>query len=296
MRKDRMTMNRFVRGIALAAVLLTGFAGSAAADENLNLYGGKGCLYTLSPLAADGLHLQVGAMYSLFHKNNLECRDGYIWAFPLSLTYGDGDWWEVSAGTHYESWENTDFDEGESGIGDLHVGGKFRILGRDRGNLLDFSIHPYLLIPTGDRDKSVADLHRWVQSDDNDVGAGLDLLLGRRWDRWYASLQLGINLLDTDDPYVDDTALYAGLAVEYQITESLLAYLEFFDTENKNSFTCEDCSPCYDPDITDDIRELGGGIAWLKGLWGFKVHIGTGMTETSPDVRITALINRNLAY
>lgn len=288
---------RMARFPLILAVGLWVFAAvPAGADENLNLYGGKGYLYTLSPLTVDGWHVQAGAMYSLFHKNNLDCRDGYIWAMPLSLTYGDGDRWEVAAGTHYESWENTDFDEGESGLGDLHVGGKFRAMGQDRGQPLDLSVHPYLRIPTGNRDKGIGDLHNWSQSDDGDAGAGLDLLLGRRWNRLYASLQLGVNVLDTGDPFVDDTAFYAGLAAEYQLTESLLAYVEFFNTENKNSFACEACSPCYDPDITDDIRELGGGVVWLKGLWGLKLHVGTGLTETSPDVRVSALINRNFAY
>lgn len=287
-------MARFIP--ILASALCIWAAAPAGADENLNLYGGKGYLYTLSPLTVDGWHAQAGLMYSLFHKNNLDCRDGYIWTMPASLAYGDGDWWEVSAGTHFESWENTDFDEGESGLGDLHIGGKFRAVGQDRGQPLDFSVHPYLRIPTGSRDEAIGDLHRWSQSEGDEVGMGLDLLFGRRWNRFYASLQLGVNVLDTDDPFVDDTAFYAGLAAEYQLTESLLAYVEFFNNENKNSFTCAVCSPCYDPDITDDIRELGGGIAWLKGLWGVKLHVGTGFTETSPDVRVAALINRNLAY
>ncbi len=292
----KRSMARFLP--ILAAALWIFAAAPAGADENLNLYGGKGYLYTLSPLTADGWHAQTGAMYGLFHKNNLDCRDGYVWALPISLTYGDGDWWEVAVGTHYESWENTDFDEGESGLGDLHVGGKLRLTGRDRGHPLDFSVHPYLRISTGnrDRDAGVGDLHNWSQSEGDEPGMGLDLLFGRRWNRFYASLQLGINVLDTDDPFVDDAALYAGAAAEYQLTESLLAYVEFFNTENKNSFTCEACSPCYDPDITDDVREIGGGVTWLKGRWGFKLHVGTGLTETSPDLRVAALINRNLAY
>jgi hypothetical protein len=291
-RKRRVTRYGCVFAVAFGMLV----AAPAGADENLNLYGGKGYLYTLSPGVVDGWHAQAGLMYSLFHKNNLTCRDGYIWTMPLSLTYGDGDWWEVAAGTHYESWENTDFDDGESGLGDLHIGGKLRLAGQDRGQPLNVSLHPYFRIPTGNRDKGIGDLHRWSQSDGGDVGAGLDLLLGRRWGRFAASLQLGVNALDADDPFVDDTAVYAGLAAEYQLAESLLAYLELFTTENKNSFTCEVCSPCYDPDITDDIRELGAGVTWLKGLWGLKLHVGTGLTETSPDLRVTALINRNLAY
>jgi hypothetical protein len=292
MKRNPKSMRRFLLAAVLFVALPATLAGPVAADENLHLYGGKGYHFMLSPLVANGLHAQTGALYGSYHENNLECRDGYIWALPFSLTYGDGDWWEASVATHLERWKNTDFDHTESGLGDLYLGAKFRVLGQDRGGPLDLAMNPYLLIPTGDRDQEIADLYRWVQTDDGKPAWGLDLLLGRRWDRFYASVQLGVNVLDTDDEFVDDTALYYGIAAEYQLTESLLAYLEFFSTQNKNSFTCEVCSPCYDPKIGRDIRELGGGVAWLRGPWGFKAHLGTGFTETSPDVRVSVLINR----
>ena len=77
----------------------------AMSDENLALYGLKGYGYTYSPLTPGGLHVQTGVMYSLF-DDKLECREGDIWVAPFSLSFGDGKWWELSAATHWEYWEN----------------------------------------------------------------------------------------------------------------------------------------------------------------------------------------------
>ncbi len=95
---------------------------SAFSDETLGLYGLKGYAYTYSPLPARGLHLQTGVMYSRFETSNLNCRDGFIWVIPVSLTYGDGDRFEGALATHMEYWENTYFDVNESGTGDLFWG------------------------------------------------------------------------------------------------------------------------------------------------------------------------------
>jgi hypothetical protein len=271
-------------------------AHQAMAEENLALYPSKGYAYTYSPLPADGLHAQASLMYSSYQVNNLECRDGEIWAMPFGLTWGDGDWVELTAASHYEEWTNTDFDVDETGWGDIFAGGKLRLLGQDRDQALDLALMPYLLFSTGDRDKGIGDLFRYNPSDADETIYGLNLLLGKRWERLYAGLNLGINYMDSDEAYVRNRALQAGLFVEYQFREELMAYLEMINVENRNTFTCETCSTCYDADIDQDIREVGAGLAWLAGKWGLKLHVGAGLSKTSPDIRTILMINRQLAY
>jgi len=266
------------------------------AEENLALYPMKGYAYTYSPLPADGLHAQIALMYSSFQVNNLKCRDGYVWALPFGATWGDGDWLEVTAASHWEKWENTDYDVNESGLGDIFVGGKARLLGQDRDQVLDLALMPYLLFPTGNRDKGIGDLFHYNPSAEDDVIFGLNLLLGRRWDRLYAGLNLGINYMDNGEPYIQNRALLLGLFAEYQFREDLMAYVEFIDTENRNTFSCATCTGCYDEDIDQDIREIGAGLTYLLGKWGFKLHLGAGLTATSPDFRAILMINRQLAY
>ncbi len=107
------------------AVLL--IASGAMADEMLALYGMKGYAYTYSPMIVQGGYVQAGGIYSLFR--NTDNPEGYTWAVPLSFTYGNGKWWEASVATHWEYWENTDVNVNESGMGDVFVGGKFRLMG-----------------------------------------------------------------------------------------------------------------------------------------------------------------------
>ncbi|QTA88847.1 DUF5777 family beta-barrel protein [Desulfonema magnum] len=288
--------------VSLVIIAILSLPSTVMADENLALYGLKGYAYTYSPLVVDGLHLQTGVMYSSFHgdnlfrDDNLNCRDGNIWAVPLSLTYGDGDWWEVSAATHWERWENTDFDVNENGIGDVFLGGKVRILRQDKGSFVDVSVMPYALISTGDRDKSVGDLYRYSASDEDDPSYGGNLLLGKRWDRFYLTGNVGLHYVDTDeddneDEDADNTTLFIGLTAEYQVSETVTTYAEFINKEHSNTTVYPESSPCYDEDSDEDIRELGIGVAWLKDQWGFKIHAGAGLTPTSPDVRVAALIN-----
>lgn len=268
----------------------------ACAEENLALYPMKGYAYTYSPLAADGLHFQASLMYSLYQASNLKCRDGDIWAIPFGLTWGDGDLLEFTIASHYESWNNTDFDVDESGLGDLFVGGKVRLLGQDRNGVLDLSMMPYFLFPTGDRDKGIGDLFRYNPSEEDEIIYGLNLLIGKRWDRLYTGLNIGINYMGSDEPYVRNRSLLIGAFLEYQIREEMMAYLEFINSENRNTFTCEACTGCYDPDIDQDIREIGIGVSWLAGKWGLKFHVGGGLSKTSPDIRAFLTINRQLAY
>ncbi len=267
-----------------------------SADEMISLYGMKGYAYTWSPLPADGFHLQTGAMYSIFHQNNLECRDGYIWVVPLSLTYGDGNFWEVSAGTQWEYWKNTDFDVDETGIGDIFLGGKVRVLGQEKGMPLDVSLMPYVLIPTGDRDKSIGDLYNYNPTGDDEYSYGINLLLGRRWDRFYLAANIGLNHVDSDHDYIDEDTFFLGLTMEYHISETLISYVEFINNENKNHYNYPEGTLCYDSDVGEDIREIGAGIGWMKDEWGIKLHAGAGMTETSPDLRVIALINRSFSF
>ncbi|PIF02945.1 MAG: hypothetical protein CR990_00330 [Desulfococcus sp.] len=282
---------------------------SARADENLAFYGLKGYLFSFSPLVVDGGHAQAGIMFSPYKDNSLNCREGHIWAAPISFVMGDGDWWEAGIATHWEFYENTDayfdgqdVDTSRSAMGDIFIGGKIRLLGQDqdqfpdqdRGQGIDLSLMPYVLLPTGERDRGIADLYRFVQTDEDHPAWGLNLLLGRRFDQLVLNLNIGLNYMETDDPDKDEMVRFVALAAEYQVKETLTAYLEFVDIENKDEFNCADCSPCYDPDAGDDIREIGVGMDWLKNFWGFKLHLGIGLTDTSPDWRVVALVNRNL--
>lgn len=291
-----MKKTKFCIVFLLIFVTAAAFSLPVSADEMLSLYGPKGYAYTWSPLPADGFHVQTGAMYSLFHKNNLQCRDGYIWVLPLSLTYGDGNFWEISAGTQWEYWKNTDFDVDETGIGDIFLGGKVRILGQEKGMPLDVSLMPYILIPTGDRDKSIGDLYNYNPTDEDEYSWGINLLLGRRWDRFYFAGNFGINHVDSDHEYIDKDTFFLGLTLEYQISETLTSYVEFISNENKNRYNYPEGHFCHDPDVGEDIREIGAGIGWVKDQWGVKLHAGTGMTETSPDLRVMALINRSFSF
>jgi len=281
----------------VAALLLTIFP--AHADEMLALYGMKGYAYVWSPLISQGGYVQAGAVYSL--SRGEDGMDGNSWAVPVSFTYGNGQWWEVSVATHWERWENTDLNFSESGVGDVFVGGKLRLLGTEKNMPLDISLMPYILIPTGSRDKSVIDLYQFNPSTKEDASYGLNLLLGRRWERFYISANLGINYTNSanlgisyansDESYVKNSTFFVGLALEYQLAENLNTYVEFFNVGNKNDFGC---GPCADDSADQDIRQLGVGMVWLKDLWGFKLHAGFGLSDTSPDFRIIALVNRNI--
>lgn len=266
---------------------------TAVADEMLSIYGLKGYAFVNSPLSADGLHLQTGAMYSIFHERNLERRDGYIWVAPVSATYGDGKHWEIAAASHYEYWKNTDVDVDETGIGDVVVSGKFAPIEPEEF-AFDFSLMPYVLIPTGDRDKSIGDIYRYSPGGEDDFSCGLNLLAGKRWNRLYWSVNAGVNYLDSSDENLKDTTFFVGTALEYQICEAMNSYVEFYNNENKLDVNCFD--PCYDSDTNDDMREIGAGLVWLKDKWGLKFHMGYGLTKTSPDFRALALVNRTFSF
>ena len=287
-----MKNTSFLRYLLTAVIVIMFMPISSMADESLSVYGLKGYAYTVSPLPSKGLYVQTGGMFSVFN-DSLENGDGNIFAVPLSITYGNGTRWEVSAGTHYESWENTDMDADEKGMGDIFLGGKLRLLGNKANTMPDISLMPYALISTGNRDKGIGDLYYFNPSPDDDFSWGLNLLLGKRFDRFYLAANLGFNYADTDYEWIDDTSIFAGLAAEYQINESWMTYAEFINTGNKNDI---DCDPCIDEDADEDIREIGAGLVWLKDRWGFKIHAGAGLTETSPDFRVMGLVNRNLPF
>jgi hypothetical protein len=211
------------------------------------------------------------------------------------LTYGDGDRWEVSTAIHFENWKNTDFDVSESGLGDLFIGGKYRFLAQEKGKKVDLSVLPYILIPTGNRDKSIGDLYLFNPTDEDDISYGATLLLGKRWNRFYLSGNLGINRLESDLDYIDDTTILLGLALEYHISESLNSYFEFINNENRNRSIYPENHSCYDADTDEDIREIGAGVVWLKNRWGFKFHTGIGLSETAPDIHVSCMVNYTFA-
>jgi hypothetical protein len=274
---------------AILAVILTFVCvHEARADEALSIYGLKGYGFVLSPGISNGAHVQGSVMYSRY-DNKIKNRDGYVTAAPVSLTYGSAGLWEVAVAADWEYWENTDFDETESGLGDVFAGGKVRLLGRNKQDPLDLSLMPYVLIPGGNHDKSIGDLYNFNPSTDDDLSYGANLLLGKRFGRFYLAGNLGINYLDTDLEYLKDNAVFAGAALEYHISETLMAYAEYVSTENKNDLECD---PCFDRDVNDDMSELGAGLVWIKQRWGFRVHGGTGLTETTPNVRLLASVNR----
>ncbi|MEW6079642.1 MAG: transporter [Thermodesulfobacteriota bacterium] len=273
---------------ALAVVLSFACIHDARADESLSIYGLKGYGFVISPEVSTGTHVQGSVLYSRFN-GKIENRDGYVVATPLSLTHGSDGLWEVAVATDWESWENTDFDESESGLGDVFAGGKVRLLGRNKKDPLDLSLMPYILIPGGNHDKSIGDLYNFNPSPEDDFSYGANLLLGKRVGRFYLTGNLGINYLDTDLDYLEDNAVFAGVALEYHISESLMAYAEYFGTENKNDLECD---PCFDKDVNDDMSELGAGLVYIRQRWGFRVHGGTGLTDTTPNFRLLASINR----
>lgn len=281
----KVNIFRCLIGVITAGAFIISLPVSALADESLALYGLKGYAYTFSPLPSKGLYGQTGAAYSAF-TNGLENGDGHTFAIPMSVTYGNGELWEVAGATHFESWENSDLDIDERGLGDLFIGGKIRLL-RD---LPDISIMPYALIPTGNRDKGIGDLYYLNPSPDDDLSCGLNLLIGGQVNRFYLAANLGVNYADTDKEWLDSTSVFFGLAAEYQVSESLMTYAEFINTGNKNNI---DCDTCIEEDADEDLREIGAGLVWLKDKWGIKLHAGAGLTDTSPDFKAIGLVNRN---
>lgn len=274
--------------LSLTVILTIIGVNIAQGDESLSLYGLKGYGLVFSPDVSNGVNLQASVMHSRF-ENKIEDRDGYITATPLSFTYGSKGLWEVAVAADWEKWKNTDFHVSEEGLGDVFIGGKARLLGREKNFPLDLSLMPYVLIPGGNHDKSIGDIYNFNPSVDEDFSYGLNLLLGRQLGRFYLAGNLGINFLDTDLSYLKSNALFAGFAMEYHISESVMAYAEFFNTENKNDLHCD---PCYSSDENDDMRELGAGLVWIRQRWGFRVHAGTGLTDTTPNVRLLASLNR----
>jgi len=276
-------------GIVLLAALAVLWRPSAAtADENLALYGHKGYAYTFSPRVVKGFYLQTGLNYANYDEPDV--NDGSIVSAPISVTWGDGRRWEVAAATHFESWDSDETDDGESGIGDLFLGGKVQLLGGDRPLGFDLSLMPYVTLPTGNRDDWIGDLYNFNPTNEDDPTFGLNLLLGRGWERFYIAANLGINYLDSDLDYVDDTSVFFGLTGEYYLSEVFSAYVEFFNNGNKIDL---DCDPCVTQSTNDDYRELGAGVLYLWRKWGFKAHVGTGLSDVSPDVRVLGLVNRN---
>jgi len=271
------------------AAMMALFPFSAIADESLAIYGLRGYAYTYSPLPSNGFHFQTGGIYSRFDEK-IEKRDGHIWAVPVSFTYGNGEWWEIAAATHWESWENTNHDVNESGIGDIFVGTKFRFLGSEKRTPLALSLMPYVLIPTGNRDKSIGDLYGYNPSTDDDFSYGVNLLLGKQWGRFYLAGNIGVNYVDTDLTGIEKDGVFLGLALEYQVSETFMVYAEFVNTENKLEIECD---PCITENTEDDLREIGAGLVWLYGKWGLKIHGGTGLTDTTPNIRGIGLINLN---
>jgi len=278
---------------------------AAMCDESLALYGMKGYAYTYSPLPSDGLNIQTGGMYSRFGEDKLNCREGYVWAVPFSMTYGDGDRFEFAAASHWEYWENTDdywdnknIDTDNKGIGDVFLSAKIRLLGQDRvkNSPVDVSLMPYILIPTDNRDKSIGDLYLYNPTNEDDYAYGLNLLIGKRWKQLYLAANIGFNYLDSDIDYIENTTYFFGLTFEYQLSESLTSYLEFINNQNKNKENYPAGSYCYDENTDEDIRELGLGFVWLKDKWGMKLHVGTGLSHTSPGIRAIALINRTFSF
>lgn len=94
-----------------------------------------------------------------------------------SFGYGITDRWEVSVMVPYDDFELDDddlfFDDEDpdaSGLGNVRVGTKFRLMGAP-GDASTLALNVFALLPTGDED---------VASDDTGFGAGL----GWRYNRW----------------------------------------------------------------------------------------------------------------
>ena len=259
----------------------------ASGGEMQAIYGMKGYAYTYSPLPINGYHFQTGAMYSKF-DGKIENRDGDIWVVPFGFSFGDGKGWEMGVAGHWEKWDNSDQDASEKGLGDVFIGAKVRLMAMEDQKPFDLSVLPYVMIPTGNHDKWIGDLYMYNPTDNDDYSLGGYLLIGRRWDQLYLSGSVGYNHIDTDMEYIENNTFSYSVTVEYLLSQSWNSYIEFFNNENKNLLECEYC----EGNVTDDMREIGAGLLWMKDEWGIKMHIGTGLTDTSPNIRFMGLINR----
>lgn len=268
---------------------------SLVKGEPLALYGHKGYAYTFSPLPAGGISIQSGGMYSHYEANNLKKRDGFIQVVPISLTFGNGDLWELTATTHWEYWKNTDYDIEAKGYGDVFFGGKLLLLSQEKENPLDIAIQAFALTPSENREKSIGDLYLYNPTEEDVQSNGFHILLGKRWEKNYLVGNLGLNNTDTQKDYIKKDSNFYGITLERHLDEERMFYVEFINHENKNRLENTFCYGC-DNDVDQPIRELGMGCVRLLDTWTLKYHVGVGLTKTSPDFRLFILINYNFNY
>jgi len=249
----------------------------AAEQANAPTVTGETGLFTL--LSGDTLP-RGGWSFGLYYNNwdrLIELPDGLgrdddslsvDWnRLSASLGYGFTDRWEVSVAVPYEDYR---FDEDdllfaggadldESGLGNVRVGTKFRLLGSP-GDASSLSLNGFVELPTGDED---------IASDDPGFGGSL----GWRYNKLVA--EVGFR-----DPGGDfSTELKAGLGYVGRVSDRL-----DWITEVAGTF--------YDDNDDDEFGGLGfddaydfttGGRLWLGAdqEWAFNFALRTDLAQLS---------------
>jgi outer membrane protein OmpA-like peptidoglycan-associated protein len=224
---------------------------------------------------------QGGWSFGLYYNNWDRLFDGPDLAFrdddedslsldwnrlSASLGYGITDRWEVSVAVPYDDFNfdeedlnpafRGDFDA--SGLGNVRVATKFRLLGEAGGDGSKLALNLFAELPTGDED---------VASDDTGFGAGLG------WSR--ANWVFSAGYRDSGDDSVFGSELNAGLGYAAPISDRFDWITEvaatFYDADD-NVF-----------DIEDPIDLTTGGRLWLGEAqnWAFNFALRTDLTQLS---------------
>jgi outer membrane protein OmpA-like peptidoglycan-associated protein len=245
----------------IALVSLGPTVASAAEQANAASVTGETGLFTL--LSGDTLP-QGGWSFGLYYNNWDRLLDLDIpednqsvdWnRLSASFGYGITDRWELSVMVPYEDYK---FDQpgidDESGLGNVRVGTKFRLLG-SAGDPTTLALNLFAEIPTGDED---------VASEDTGFGAGLDW----RINKWVFDLGYA-DLGDFPDGFGRQMAT-AGLGYVGRVSDN-------FDwiTEVTGTFNTGDDALFEDSDLTT------GGRLWLgaDSNWAFNFALRTDLAQ-----------------
>ncbi|HEX2971279.1 MAG TPA: transporter [Tepidisphaeraceae bacterium] len=208
-----------------------------------------------------------------YRKSQIEAGVDYIadsetrsFASPVTFTYGVVPRLELAVGSAW-LWEHrdeaVDVDENVNGIGNVAVGGKWKIIDQETF-LADQGLGFSVILPTASADEGLGTGH---------VDADLTWLITRKiTERLQVDVNLGYTYVGGED--LDDLAHY-GVAVAYLLTEQLQPVAEIFGD-----------TPIGDSGQT--VFRINGGIRWLvaEGLT-LDAAIGTGIRGEAPDVFAT---------
>ena len=180
-----------------------------------------------------------------------------------SLGYGITDRWEVSVMVPYEDIEVDDddffaFERDASGIGNVRVGTKFRLIGSPgEFGATKLALNLFAELPTGDDD---------VASDDPGFGAGLG------WSRSNWVFDVGYRDPGDDEDLGNSEEFHAGLGYASAINERFDWITEVAGTFYSSS----------DAGYEDAIDLTTGGRLWLgDGNWAFNFALRTDLMQLS---------------